>query len=116
MDSLRSSEVRGGVFEALWQKGPRFMAKTGTKSEKLAKLRSERQKQMELYKRLPDQKDTAAQEIAGRIHSIDKDIARVSNEPEKSAGTPIWVWLLIAVAAGGLAWAGTYYYAGTMTG
>lgn len=92
------------------------MAKTRSKAEKLAVLRSERQKQMDLFKRLPDQKDKAAQEIAGRIHTIDKDIARVSTESESSGGAPIWVWLLIAVIAGGLAWAGTYYYAGTMAG
>lgn len=97
-------------------KGARSMAKTQSKADKLAVLRGERQKQMDLYKRLPDQKDKAAQEIAGRIHAIDKDIARVSNEPEASAGTPIWVWLLIAVVAGGLAWAGTYYYGGMVTG
>jgi hypothetical protein len=85
------------------------MAKTQSKADKLAALRDERQKQMDLYKRLPNQKDKAAQEIAGRIHAIDKDIARVSEAPVKSAGTPLWVWLLLAIAAGGLAWAGTYY-------
>lgn len=88
------------------------MAKTRTKADKLAILRGERQKQMDLFKRLPNQKDGAAQEVAARIHTIDKDIAKVSAEPEAKAGTPIWVWLLLAVAAGGLAWAGTYYYAG----
>lgn len=92
------------------------MAKTKSKAEKLAALRGEREKQMELYKRLPNQKDKAAQEIVGRIHTIDKDIVRVTNESEGSAGTPIWVWLLIAIAAGGLAWAGTYYYGGTLSG
>ena len=92
------------------------MAKTRSKADKLAALRGEREKQMALFKRLPDQKDKAAQEIAGRIHTIDKDIARVSNEPEPSTGTPIWVWLLLAVAAGGLAWAGTYYYGGAVSG
>ena len=92
------------------------MAKTRTKAEKLAALRDERQKQMDLYKRLPNQKDNAAQEVAGRIHTIDKDIARVTQEPEKSAATPIWVWLLVAVAAGGLAWAGAFYFGGQMAG
>ena len=92
------------------------MAKTQSKADKLAVLRSERQKQMDLYKRLPNQKDKAAQEIAGRIHTIDKDIARVSNVKEGSSGLPVWAWLLVAVVAGGLAWAGTYFYGGMVAG
>jgi|GEM_PF-2671730 len=92
------------------------MAKTRSKADKLAALRDERQKQMDLYKRLPNQKDNAAQEVAARIHTIDKDIARVSNEQPPPKGTPVWVWLLVAVAAGGLAWAGTFYYGGMVNG
>lgn len=92
------------------------MAKTRSKADKLAALRDERQKQIDLYKRLPNQKDGAAQEVAARIHTIDKDIARVSTEKPAPKGTPVWVWVLVAVAAGGLAWAGTFYYGGMVNG
>lgn len=92
------------------------MAKTRSKADKLAALKDERQKQIDLYKRLPNQGEPAAQEVAARIHTIDKDIARISKAPDPSKGTPVWVWLLVAVAAGCLAWAGTYYYAGMVAG
>ncbi len=92
------------------------MAKTRSKADKLAALRDERQKQIDLYKRLPNQKDGAAQEVAARIHTIDKDIAQVSTEKPAPKGTPVWVWVLVAVAAGGLAWAGTFYYGGMVNG
>jgi len=75
-----------------------------TTASKLASLRDERKKQMALYKSLPDQKDQAAQEIAGRIHQIDKNIAKIEAEPKKSGGVPIWVWILGAFVCGGIAW------------
>ena len=75
---------------------------------KIANLRAERKKQMALYKSLPDQKDKAASDIAKRIHAIDKNIAEIEAGPKKSGGIPVWVWLLAALAAGGLAWGVAY--------
>ena len=75
---------------------------------KIASLRAERKRQMSLYKSMPDQKDQAAMEIAKRIHAIDKNIAQIEAAPKKSGGVPVWVWLVAAIAAGGIAWAVAY--------
>ncbi len=90
------------------------MANTKSKEEKIAALRGERQKQMELFRRLPDQKGQAAQDIAKRIHQIDKGIAGATDDSSDSGGVPIWAWLLLAIGAGGIAWAGTYFFGGAL--
>lgn len=77
-------------------------------ASKLANLRSERKKQMTLYKSMPDQKTDAAKEIAVRIHKIDKNIAEIESAPKKSGGIPMWVWLIGVIVAGGAAWAAAF--------
>ncbi len=83
---------------------------------KLAGLRDERKKQMALYKSLPDQKNKAAQEIAVRIHQIDKNIAKIEAGPKPSGSVPIWVWILGAFAAGGAAWMFAFLTGQNVTG
>ncbi len=76
---------------------------------KLANLRDERKKQMALYKSMPDQKNEAAKEIAGRIHAIDKNIAKIEAGASEPKGTPTWVWLIGVLVAGALAWGVAYF-------
>ena len=82
--------------------------------------RSLREAQQELnrlqsmYRSMPDQKDTAAVEIARKIESVQAEIAKLeagggATSRKKKGGVPWPVLLLIAVALGGAAFALAFF-------
>lgn len=84
------------------------MAATKNAAAKFKQLTDERSKQMTLYNRMPDKRDNAAKTIVNRIQKIDEQIETLQQDSIKS-GTPIWVWFLVALLAGAIAWAGAYF-------
>jgi hypothetical protein len=82
------------------------------RSRKDAELELDRLQSM--YRSMPNHKDDAAQQLAAKIKKVEGEIAAIASgqvKPAKKSGgaVPIFVWVLIALALGALAFAGAYF-------